>query len=226
MVEPSDAAARVPELPEAVIRGAVVELTALAQSGLSYDANEFDRARYELVAGVAERLRALITAGPLAQLKPLLDRDGGHATPKVDVRTAVFDARGRLLFVRERADGRWTLPGGWCDPLDAPSVSALREVSEEAGVEARLLRLVAVLDRDVQGHLPQLPVTAYKLFFLGELVDAGDVISGTRDAKEILEVNWFDPEQLPPLSQARTTAEEIGLCVASWRDPSLPTVFD
>ncbi len=201
----------------------MVELAAVAQTGLAYDPSPFDRTRYEQVAHVAERLRALVTPGPLDALTPLVDPDGGHATPKVDVRSAVFDDAGRLLLVRERSDGLWTLPGGWCDPLEPPRASALREVHEEAGVQARVLRLAAVLDREVRGHLPPLPVTAYKLFFVCEVLDRGN---GTRDAKEILEVGWFRPTALPPLSPSRINAEEIAICVRAWLDPHVAAVVD
>lgn len=209
--------------PEAVLRAAVIELAAISQTGLAYDPPPFDRARYEQIADVTERLRALVTAGPLPVLARLVDPDGGHATPKVDVRSAVFDDEGRLLLVRERSDGLWTLPGGWCDPLEPPRASALREVHEEAGVRARVVRLAAVLDREVRGHLPPLPVTAYKLFFVCDVLDAG---TGTRDAKEILEVGWFAPGELPPLSPSRINAEEIAICVRAWADSGVATVVD
>jgi ADP-ribose pyrophosphatase YjhB (NUDIX family) len=205
------------------VRRAVVELAAIAQTGLYYSRDVFDRARYAQMGQVAERLRALVTPGPVGELARLVDPDGGHATPKVDVRGVVFDDRDRVLLVQERSDGLWTPPGGWCDPLEPPTRSALREVHEEAGVEARALRLAALLDRDARGHLPRLPVTVYKLFFVCEVLDAG---TGTRDAKEILDVGWFDMEALPPLSQSRVTPEELEICHRSWLDPALPTVVD
>lgn len=209
--------------PDEAVRRAVIELAAVAQTGLYYSTEVFDRARYEQVADVAEALRALITEAPLGDLPKLVDPAGGHVTPKVDVRGAVFDDDGRLLLVRERSDGLWTAPGGWCDPLEPPSLSVLREIQEEAGVEARVLRLAGVLDRDLRGHLPKMPVTVYKLFFVCAPVDLGN---GTQDAKEILEVGWFALDALPPLSPGRITTEEIELCAAAWRDPGLPTVVD
>lgn len=221
-----------PSSDDSVVRAAFIELAAIAQTGLAYSPNDFDRARYEQVAEVAERLRAIVTAGPLASLTRLVDPDAGHATPKVDVRSAVFDDDGRLLFVQERSDGLWTMPGGWCDPLEPPVASALREVWEEAGVRARVVRLAAVLDRDVRGHLPRLPVTVYKLFFVCEPV--GDVshaagaghLGGTRDAKEILDVRWFAPGDIPQLSPSRTSAEEIAICVRARENPQLGAVVD
>lgn len=208
---------------EEALRRAVVELAAVAQTGLHYSKDPFDAARYEQVAAVAERLRGLVTEVPPEGLVPLVDPAGGHVTPKVDVRGAVFDDDGRLLLVRERSDGCWTLPGGWCDPLEPAATSVLREIAEEAGVEARVLRLAAVLDRETRGHHPPLPVTVYKLFFVCAPVSLGH---GTRDEKEILDVGWFPLDGLPPLSVDRVLPEELEICHAAWLDPSLPTVFD
>lgn len=208
---------------EEAVRRAVIELAAIAQTGLHYNPEGFDRARYAQVGEVAEALRVFVTAEQIEPLPRLVDPDGGHATPKVDVRGVVFDEDDRLLLVRERSDGRWTPPGGWCDPLEPPSRSVLREIEEEAGVEATVLRLAALLDRDVRGHLPKMPVTTYKLFFVCGLVAKGD---GTRDAKEILEVGWFAMDELPPLSESRVTREELDICAASWADPLRATVID
>ncbi|NHC44211.1 NUDIX hydrolase [Motilibacter aurantiacus] len=204
------------------VRRAFVDLAAIAQTGLNYAQDPFDRQRYAQVGDVAERLRALVTAGPLGELARLVDPEGGHATPKVDTRGAVFDPEGRLLMTRERSDGLWTLPGGWCDVLEPPTSNVIREIREEAGVEARMVRLAAVLDREVRGHQPPMPVHAYKLFFICEEVSRG----GPLDEKEILEVGWFDPQDLPPLSTARILPDEIAICVEAWRDPSRPTVVD
>ncbi|RZS79473.1 ADP-ribose pyrophosphatase YjhB (NUDIX family) [Motilibacter rhizosphaerae] len=209
--------------PEEAVRRAVVELAAVAQTGLHYAEDPFDRARYAQVADVAEALRAVVASGSVAGLRPLVDPDGGHATPKVDVRGVVLDDQERVLLVRERSDGRWTPPGGWCDPLEPPTASALREITEEAGVTARVVRLAGVLDRDLRGHLPKHPTAVYKLLFVCRPVDLG---SGTQDAKEILDVGWFPLDDLPPLSQSRITVEELEICRAALRDPALPTVVD
>ena len=60
-------------------------------------------------------------------------------TPKVEVRGDLIDEGDRLLMMREVADGRWLLPGGFADPLDTPSEAAvtrgdrLRRRGDEAG---------------------------------------------------------------------------------------------
>ena len=92
----------------------------------------------------------------------------GHATPKVDVRGAVFRDE-RLLLVRETTDGRWSLPGGWADVGESPAEAVVREIREESGFETQVCKLVALYDRNKHGHPPML-FHAYKAFFLCDLV--------------------------------------------------------
>ena len=104
--------------------------------------------------------------------------------------------------MRERSDDRWSLPGGWADPLDTPSRAVEREVVEETGYGARAVKLVGCWDRDAQGHLPKLPFSIYKLFFLCE--PTGEV--RPPDALETLEIGWFGLDELPELSAGRVSA--------------------
>src|SRR5207248_10783872 len=97
-----------------------------------------------------------------------LSREGGYATPKVDVRAAVF-RDDKVLLVQERSDGGWTLPGGWCDVGEAPGVAAAREVEEESGYRVRTAKLLAVYDKLRHEHPPE-SLHAYKLFFRCDLI--------------------------------------------------------
>lgn len=204
------------------VRRAAVTLAALAQDGLAYSSTDYDTDRYRKVQAVATELLSLLTDRPADELRLELDRDSGYATPKVDVRGALVDDQRRLLLMRERTDGRWSLPGGWADPGDRPSEAVVREIREETGHGARAVKLVACLDRDAQGHTPPLPVGAYKLFFLCE--GSGQVAEP--DELETLDVGWFGIDELPPLSEGRISRSELELVLAHAADPTLPTVFD
>ncbi len=97
-------------------------------------------------------------------LQDLFTKETGYATPKVDVRGAVFQDN-KILLVKERSDGCWTLPGGWADIGESPSESVVKEILEESGYHARATKLIAVYDRNKQGHPPH-PNYIYKLFWL------------------------------------------------------------
>lgn len=196
------------------------ELQAIAQNGLHYATGSFDRQRYESVRRIAAEMFAVQTESDTRRILDLFRGEIGHATPKVDVRGAVF-RDGRILLVREKRDALWTLPGGWADPNERPSEAVTREIREEAGYHTRAVKLAAVYDRIRQGHIPPYPYHVYKLFFICELLGGrpGDNIE--TDAAE-----FFPEDQLPPLSIPRVNPRQIARLFEHHRDPSLPADFD
>jgi ADP-ribose pyrophosphatase YjhB (NUDIX family) len=143
----------------------------------------------------------------------------GYATPKVDVRAAVFQD-GRLLLVRERSDGGWTMPGGWADVENIPSQAAEREVWEEAGYRVRARQLVGVYDANRTGPLEIFH--AFKILFLCDLL-GGEA----QPSLETSEVAFFGPDEIPePLSGERTKLRHIQAAFAALADPLRPAEFD
>ncbi|CCH32532.1 NUDIX hydrolase [Actinosynnema sp. NPDC047251] len=207
--------------PAEVVHRHALRLLATAQNGLTYADDPYDRERYQEVRRAAEGLLALVATGDLREVRRIVALDTGHATPKVDVRGAVFDPGGRVLLVRERSDGRWTLPGGWCDVLESPAEAVAREVREESGLTVRVAKLVAVLDRERQGHRPRFPYHVHKLFFLCDEESRGEP-----DPTEISAVDWFALDALPELSTSRVLEPQLHLAHTHWHDRTLPTVFD
>ncbi|MBI4877479.1 MAG: NUDIX hydrolase [Acidobacteria bacterium] len=193
-------------------------LQAIAQTGRTYARDPYDEERYAQVQRIAAEMMAAGAPGAGAWLD-LFQREAGYATPKVDVRAAVFDADG-LLLVQEREDGAWTLPGGWADVGDAPSQAAVREVKEESGYDVVARKLLAVFDRDRHGH-PPIPFHAYKLFFRCELVGGAAAAS-----HETAEARFFPEDRIPPLSLTRVTPRQIAHLFDHYRHPEWPTSFD
>lgn len=199
---------------------AAQRLRAMAQTGLTYTEGRFDRMRYEELQELSHAMLAELLAREPATIREAFAIEKGYPTPKVDVRTAVF-ADGRVLLVKEWQDGGWTLPGGWADESDSPRVAAEREVLEESGYVVRITRLVAVKDRRLHPYQPQHLGGIYKLLFVADLL-GGEA----RVSEETTEVGFFAPDQLPPLSLARTLPEDIQLALAHQLDPTLATRFD
>lgn len=198
------------------------ELQALAQSGLAFTQNPFDRERYENIRKIAADMMAVGSGAVMDRVLDLLAGQHGYATPKVVVRAGVFDARGRILMVRERLDhDRWTLPGGWADVNLTPVENVIKEVREESGHTIRVTRLAAVWDRDRQGHPPG-PFPCYTLFFLCELT--GGV---ARTSIETSEIGWFGAADIPAdLSVGRVLPAQIARMFVHARNADLPTDFD
>ena len=195
------------------------KVQAIAQNGLAFSTDPFDRERY---TQLSELLTTLLTAQlqlPPGAVRALWEGEHGYATPKVDVRGGVFSGD-TVLLVRERSDGRWTLPGGWVDVNDAPSEAVAREILEESGYRARPVKLAALVDKNRHPHPPGI-YHIYKLFFVCELLGGSAAVSEETDAAE-----FFPVQALPELSTGRVLPEQILRLYRHHHEPGLPADFD
>lgn len=196
-------------------------LQAISQTGLHFSRDPFDIERYQQIKNIAADILASHSNLSSEQILELNAGEYGYATPKVDVRGVVF-RDSKILLIREILDeGRWTLPGGWADVNESPSEAVVREVFEESGFETRVSKLLAVYDRDKQGHIPPLPYHVYKLFFLCEILGGA-----ARPNQEASEIGFFGEDEIPELSVARVTEEQLRKCFEHHRQPGWPTEFD
>jgi ADP-ribose pyrophosphatase YjhB (NUDIX family) len=195
-------------------------IQALAQSGLQYTQNPFDIERYKELSRIAAEMMAVQTDSDAGEVLDVFSAQEGYATPKLDVRGVVFEGD-KILMVKELLDGgAWTLPGGWIDINEPPSLAVERELREEAGVIVKAKKLLAVYDRNLHGH-PPYPFHAYKLFFLCDLI-----AEATPDPVETADPTYFAENAIQGLSTARVTASEISRMFVHHRQPDLPTDFD
>lgn len=193
-------------------------IAALAQTGLFFVKDPFDKERYEQIREIAAEMTAHYGDQEPETILKLYTDDTGYITPKIDVRGAVFQAD-KILLVQEISDGLWTLPGGWVDVGDSPSSATEREIFEESGYRAKALKLLALYDRK-QHHPPNI-FDVFKVFFLCEL-SGGEA----RTSIETKAVDWFTEDSLPALSTGRVTEKQIHRWFEHYRNPDLPTDFD
>ncbi len=198
------------------------EVQAIAQTGLTFTRDPYDRDRYTALQSLVARIMAEAGSADLRRVTELFAAQEGYATPKVDVRGAAFDAAGRILMVREVQDaGRWTLPGGWADVNLTAAENVAKEVFEESGFAVRVTKLVSVWDRSRQGHGP-FPFSTYKLFFLCEIIGGAATVS-----LETSEVGFFAEDDLPAdLSTGRVLPHQLRRVFVHRCEPSLPTEFE
>ncbi len=195
------------------------KVQAIAQNGLMFTKDSFERERYTQLQDLVADLVSAELDIPLGQARALWDKEAGYATPKVDVRGGVFDGD-KVLLVRERSDGKWTLPGGWVDVNDSPSEAVVREIFEESGYRAKAVKLAALVDKNKHPHPPSVH-HIYKLFFLCELTGGTATISNETDA-----VEFFPANSLPPLSEGRALRSQIERLYVHQLNRALPTDFD
>jgi ADP-ribose pyrophosphatase YjhB (NUDIX family) len=177
-------------------------LLALSQTGLHFAGEEYDRERYREIADIAAQLLQIDAGRSAADIRQAWFVEDGYSTPKIDVRGVIF-REDRVLMVRERSDGKWTVPGGWADINDSPAYAVEKEIEQESGFTARAVKLAAVYDRNKHEHPAHL-FHAWKVFFICEITGGEP-----RTSYETTAVEFFPLDALPELSTGRVTAKQI-----------------
>lgn len=135
----------------------IVELQGLAQAGLTYGKDVYDKERYERIRDISAEMMAELSGVPVEKVKDLFCNETGYQTPKIDTRAAIFE-EGKILLVHEN-NGTWSLPGGWCDVNVSVTENTIKEVKEEAGLDVSVKSVIAIQDREKHN----LPVYAYRV---------------------------------------------------------------
>ena len=194
---------------------------AIASTGRHYCRDGHDRERYEELGQIAAAMLEALAERPVGRVRGLFaDFGARYATPIVDVRGAVV-RDGRVLLVREKGDGRWALPGGYADIGYSPRENVEREVLEEGGIRVAAVRLIAVRHKARHPYRPDIR-DFYKLLFLCRPLDD----SGPQGGLETSDAAFFGPDELPPLSRARTIEADIAEALAAHADPARLPTFD
>jgi ADP-ribose pyrophosphatase YjhB (NUDIX family) len=195
------------------------EIQAISQTGSFYAENEYQRQRYRRLTEIAAEIISEHTQLECPELVDLFIHQIGYATPRVDVRGAVF-SDGKILLVRERTDGGWTMPGGWADVGDVPSEAAEREVLEESGFQVRAIKVIGVYDAN--RSYPLEIFHAFKIVFLCNIL-GGDA----QTSIETSEVKFFGQNEIPAqFSGERTRHRHVVDAFAVHEDNQSSTVFD
>jgi len=194
-------------------------LQSIAQAGLTFGADTYDRDRYEQIRSIAVDILHEYTDIDHKKIRELFASETGYQTPKVDIRAAVFKDE-KILMVREKVDGRWSLPGGWADVNTSVSESAVRECIEEAGANVKPKRIIAIHLANRQNNFIY-PFTIYKILVECDLIDYN-----FKDNTETLESGFFSLDNLPELSVERNNLKQINLCFEAKKSKVFETIFD
>ena len=195
-----------------------MELQSLAQAGLFYGKDVFDRERYTRIREISAEMLAHMTDLPVETVTGLFCNETGYQTPKIDTRAAVFQ-EDKILLVKER-DGRWSLPGGWCDVHVSVGENTCKEVKEEAGLDVVPEKVIAVQDR-AKHNKPDYAYSICKVFVQCRLIGGAFT-----ENSETTEAKYFALEELPELAGEKNTAEQVRLCFEAYRDENWKTLLD
>ena len=195
-----------------------IELQSLAQAGLTYGKDVYDRERYERIRDISAEILSYKTDISVEKVKNLFCNEIGYQTPKLDTRAAVFEHE-KILLVKEN-NGKWSLPGGWVDVNLSVKENTVKEVKEESGLDVTADRIIAIQDRDRHN----LPVYAYgvcKIFVLCS------VMGGEFEKNiETTEFRYFNKAELPELATEKNTKEQIEMCFNAYYNKNWIVQFD
>jgi ADP-ribose pyrophosphatase YjhB (NUDIX family) len=198
-------------------------LQSIAQAGIFYSEDKpFDRERYEEISQLSVQILSHLTDEPIDKIGNLFTQErDGYQTPKVDVRAVIFNDSGEILMVKEKVDGCWSLPGGWADVGYSPAEVAIKEVQEETGLNVKTIRLLAIMDKRNHPHPPE-GWYVYKIFILCEVI-GGEISKNTTETSDI---QYFNLQNLPPLSEPRNVYSQIKLMFDYWENPVKDVYFE
>jgi len=190
------------------------KLEAIAKTGLFYSSNPYDKERFEQIAAISNELIGHYTGLKPSEVDNFYNSENGYITPKVDIRSVIFKDD-MILMVKEKSDGKWTVPGGWADIGFTPYEIAVKETLEESGLKVKPVRVLAIMDKKCHAHPPS-PFYTYKIFILCE------IIGGRLKASiETTEAKFFSLTDLPELSEERITSDQLNIIVERFYNPEV-----
>ena len=189
------------------------ELMAIANDALLYCKDPFDTERFRQVRQIAARLLELSCDGiSREQAQELFEREDGYQTPKIDTRAAIFNGNDEVLLIRDY-DGKWALPGGWCEYDRTIMQNTVKEACEEAGIDVEPVKLVAAHSNRLHNN-PKSFFCIIRFFVLCRY-KGGEF----RANDETSEAGYFAVDELPEdLNGHKSSAEQIRLCLKALHD--------
>lgn len=196
-----------------------IELQSLAQAGLTYGKDVYDRERYERIREISAEIMSNMSDIPTETIKNLFCNETGYQTPKLDTRAAIFKDD-KILLVCEN-NGTWSLPGGWCDVNVSVGENTVKEVKEEARLDVVSESIIAIQDR-AKHNLPAYAYGICKMFVLCSVI--GGVF---QENIETTGFDYFSEYNLPPLATEKNNEEQIRMCFDAYRaGDRWKTIFD
>lgn len=177
-------------------------LLSIAEAGLYYGKDVYDKERYQEIKELALHLMSTVVDQDAAALTLLTENNEGYPTPKVDVR-ALIQKDEKILLVEDSLTKEWSLPGGYAEIGLTPRENIKKEVLEETGLLVEVKELRAIFDTNLRPDIPQV-FQYYKLVFECEVL-AGDFIKNSETSNS----DYFALNELPKLSIKRTTKEQL-----------------
>ena len=193
----------------------IVKVQAISKIGLTYSKDPYALDNYNELNELSKKFLEDFTNVKIE--RPNYFEKDVYPTPNVSVRTVIFNKdKTKILMVREVSSHEYSLPGGWCDLYDSPSVAAKEECLQEAGAEVEIVRLVGITDRTPYKRSGT--ISEYVIVFEGKI----NVLHEEHEY-ETDDVGFFEINNLPPISR-KTSIIELTRFINAAKDNQ--TIFD
>lgn len=171
-------------------------LAGIARTGLAFTESTYEQERYHEILELAAEIKHHTGRGfdPGEQVVEWMgevgDRTAGYVTPKTAIGAVVGNDAGEILLIKRADSGIWLYPTGWADIGYSPAEVAVKEVSEETGIDCEPVRLLTVID-GFRAGFTRIPL--YSLVFLCRAT-GGEI---NPHPLETLGAGWFARDALP-----------------------------
>lgn len=193
----------------------VVKVHSIAKIGLTFSKDAYALENYNELNNISKEMLQKFMDVKFDR-PSMFDREI-YPTPSISTRTVIVNKNNELLLVKEANSGLWSIPGGWCDLYDSPKEAAFNEVSQEAGVDSAIKRVIGILHRTPFKTNKNIP--EYVIIFEGS-IDDKKFHSHTH---ETLEVKFFPLHKLPDMSK-KLSMFEIERIIEAYEKGT--TIFD
>lgn len=200
-----------------------IDLQSIAQDGLEYGHDRFDKERYNQIRTIATEMMAEKVGQPFNVVKGLFSNEDGYQTPKLSTRAAIFK-EDQILLVRETTDNLWSMPGGWCEPNISVKENCIKEAKEESGHDIAVDKVISINNHNTNIHNSnqvERAINICNIMFLCR--DLGGKFSKNSETDKAA---FFSIENLPQLSLHRNTTKEIEMCFSAKSKSDWQTKFE
>ena len=142
-------------------------------------------------------------------------------TPFAGCDVFITDEAGRVLLIRRVDNGLWALPGGGQDLGETPMECAVRECSEETGLDVRCTALLGVFS---SARYEYVTYPWKENEFCHLLFRAVPIAGQMRVSDETSAVEFFARDALPELSDGHRPRLEVGFRALD--DPSAKAFYE
>lgn len=197
----------------------VRELHAISSAGILYTKEPFDKERYIRLREIAAELLSEISEDSYTKIIQVFEANSGYQTPKLSTRSVVFNDSDEILLVKDY-DGKWVIPGGWCDYNKTIIENTKKEAFEEAGLTVEPYRLVGLFDHHKRNN-PGSFFDCIHAFMLCRVIDGV-----FHQNLETTQSGYFSMNCLPELNDHKTSKEQIDICFQAFKAEQWIPVID